>query len=338
MSFILTATPEIFAAATEGAASPCPPAVPSQSTSVDLFGAGHSAARALGQRVASGRSPFERFAIAGALLLGTALCTAAAVVLGWFTALTQTLALPFFLWRGPKTWQALKDNLWAIVQESVALGITVATICLPPMRPELRNHEAPLIVMIHGYAHSGAAWLYYDTELKDRGFECVALDWGHPLQSLETAAAKIRDQIEALGLPRDRQILAVGHSTGGVIAQRLLADGDVNGIVTLGAPHQGTPLAVLAPGRCMQQMRPSSPDLAGVNSADSLIGKPRTLIRASSDLLVPADSALLMQPGAEANDEPGITRLRGAAGGHISLLYSPQVVESIAQAARQLSS
>lgn len=304
---------------------------------VDLIGAIQQAGHVFCQRVMQGKGYTGRVGLALALSVGTALCTAVGIVVGLLAVVVQAMALPIFLVRGPRTWEAFKHNCIAIGQEAAAVGLAVATACLCPPRPEIRADDAsPCIVMIHGYAHSGAAWLYCQGALQKRGLTAVALDWGHPLQSLEGATTRIREQITALGLPATRPILAVGHSTGGVIAQRLLAEGAVQGIVTVGAPHTGTPLAVLAPGRCMRQMSPSSHHLEQVNSREDVRLAPRSLVRATMDLLVPAESALLLEDQIAYPTEPRTHRCCGASGGHISLLYSPRVVTIIEQTAARI--
>lgn len=100
----------------------------------------------------------------------------------------------------------------------------------------------------------------------------------------------------------------VGHSQGGLVARAYVkyygGAGEVDSLITLGAPHRGTYLANLANlagfGNCLtivacQQMLIGSSFLNDLNAGDDTIGNVRyTTIRTSGDLIVrPVDNATL---------------------------------------------
>jgi pimeloyl-ACP methyl ester carboxylesterase len=290
------------------------------------------AIRAFAAQVQSAKTLLGRVGLALGLSLGTLACTLVGIVAIAMAAIMQIVVCPILMARQRRVGESASSMLRALSQESLAVGMAISTACIKATRPDLTlNPDAPLVILIHGYAHSGAAWSYYQGELHKRGILAVALDWGHPLQSLEAATDRIKAELDRMGVGQ-RLVLAVGHSTGGVIAQRLLQEGKVHGIVALGAPLAGTPLAVLAPGRCMREMQVGSEVLRRVNEDHNVRDKPRCLVRATADLLVPPDSALLI-----AEQPDAITREpKGADGGHLSLLYSPRVLHIIEQQARDL--
>jgi pimeloyl-ACP methyl ester carboxylesterase len=304
---------------------------PEASRSIPLFKAIAASAQTFGEQVASRKSLLGRVAVGATLGIGTLVTTIVAIASALMALLVQAiLVLPGF-WPTTRRHESFGANLRAILQESQAVGLAIGTALIQPVKKQIQPSNEPLVIFVHGYAHSGAAWNYYQKQLKARGIETMALDWGGPLQSLEKATQTVTDKLNALGIG-DRKVIAVGHSTGGVIAQRLLDAGTVHGIVSLGGPLGGTPLAPLAPGKCMKQMRLKSQTLQEVNESLRRNSAPRYLVRATADLLVPPGSATL-------KDEPSVGRLkreRGSNGGHLSLLYSPRILDIIQEQTQSL--
>ena len=94
-------------------------------------------------------------------------------------------------------------------------------------------------VFLHGLASSGGTWQNAATRLSARAAitpQRPDLNWR---DTLESQADRLQTALG--GLPGST--IAVGHSNGGLVARQWSRLRPVGGIVTLGTPHQGAPLA-----------------------------------------------------------------------------------------------
>jgi triacylglycerol esterase/lipase EstA (alpha/beta hydrolase family) len=144
--------------------------------------------------------------------------------------------------------------------------------------------------------------------------------------SLENLAADYRLQIEAfLKATGAKRVDLAGHSMGGLLVRYLVEEGGlaakVRTVVSIAAPHQGSALAPLAPGRNLRQMRRGSGFLEKLNA-----GAPPASVRFVSicsthdNLVVPWNCAL------SPHGDNFILRYRG----HITLIMSGEVARKIA--------
>ncbi len=98
-----------------------------------------------------------------------------------------------------------------------------------------------LTVFLHGFNSNAASWAATASRLQARLHIVAAvpeLPWHLPYDSQATA---LNNAATAAGAPPN--MVVVGHSNGGLVARQLSTKRGVNGIVTLGSPHQGAPLA-----------------------------------------------------------------------------------------------
>jgi pimeloyl-ACP methyl ester carboxylesterase len=125
-------------------------------------------------------------------------------------------------------------------------------------------------------------------------------DLGLGFGDLGAAAQRAHDALVAAGA---REVDVVGHSLGGLVASYLLKRIDrgrrVRRVITLGAPHAGTPLAwlgavaTLGLARGLRQMLPGSRFLAELAAEPVPRGSELLAIAGDADAVVPESSALL---------------------------------------------
>lgn len=115
-----------------------------------------------------------------------------------------------------------------------ALVACVATPALAQQTP---------VVFVHGFNSSGGTWqdaaAHFSNQLAIQP-HVPTLDWKRPYG--EQAATL---QNSYAGLPNNT--IAIGHSNGGLISRQWSRSHDLAGIVTVGSPHRGAPLAANGP-------------------------------------------------------------------------------------------
>jgi pimeloyl-ACP methyl ester carboxylesterase len=119
-----------------------------------------------------------------------------------------------------------------MIRNLLALSIVVALSV-----PSIASAEDRPTVFIHGLASSSQTWDQAVSRLTPllaiQPFQ-VDLDWR---SFYETQAGQLQQQLGSL--PGD--VVAVGHSNGGVIARQWSRNRDVGSLITLGSPNQGAP-------------------------------------------------------------------------------------------------
>ena len=125
------------------------------------------------------------------------------------------------------------------------------------------------------------------------------------------------------------QVHWVGHSLGGVVIAEAIASGRLAGqvdtVVTLGAPFGGSPWAHLFPfGAITRALRGDSPSIAANRSRASAGGRPSAGITATFDMIVPGLRSVPPHPEVETVTVGGV--------GHLGMLLSQQVVSHIVAA------
>jgi triacylglycerol lipase len=184
-----------------------------------------------------------------------------------------------------------------------------------PSRPGPTWTNEP-VVLVHGMGHNTSAWIDLVDRLRAAGFVDL-----HPVSyrlgaDVPTIAAMLdRVVSRALHVSGASRVHVVAHSLGGVAARYWhdVLDGQrrADAIVSLGAPHGGTPWARLAVlPRQARDLVPGSPIL---DARDDY--RRWTTISGSLDVVVPASSSHLRT--SQRVDLPVV--------GHAGLLTSPVV-------------
>ncbi|WP_300160325.1 thioesterase domain-containing protein [Solidesulfovibrio sp.] len=265
------------------------------------------------------------FLAAAAVLAALA---ATAVSHGFAWAVARRRATPPFLER-PCEDRRARCRLLGLATSLVGFLGMGLTYPLGPVvgRPPARRPRPgePVVVCLHGLYHNPAAFLRLRPALVRRGLGFVVcpgyacLGRGADFEAVaQTLAARLRAE-----LPADAPLLFLGHSLGGALARRLAAEPDLGGrtlaAVTLGAPHGGSALAVLAVGRLGRSLVPSGP------VARILEGLPDPPGAALLSLASPVD-AMVVPLAALAVGRPAWREEATPAVSHVAMLWHPAVV------------
>jgi len=185
------------------------------------------------------------------------------------------------------------------------------------------------VVCLHGLYHSPAAFLAIRPALIRAGCSRVVVLAYHSFGTdFEAEAQRL---LAALGetVAPDAPVCFLGHSLGGLFARRLAAEPDLGrrtrGIVTLGTPHRGSALAVLALGRLGRSLRPGSALLARLATLPDPPDAVCTAIYSPVDGLVVPDAGL--DPG-----RPGWGHVVTPPVAHVAMLYHPAAIAMAAAA------
>jgi len=124
----------------------------------------------------------------------------------------------------------------------------------------------PPVFLVHGLYHNASAWIAYRWWLKRAGFRNVFVwsysSWKHSFSELAEQLEYWVNQMMAEHFPGQKAVL-IGHSLGGLLIRSCAAKPGMAqtlaGILTLGAPHQGSKLAVLGIGSLAQSLRYHGP-------------------------------------------------------------------------------
>ena len=171
--------------------------------------------------------------------------------------------------------------------------------------------EGRVLLMQHGYVNNGAVWFFTARALEARGYRVFTMDQP-PFACIDTMGDLLAERVaEVLRLTGTKQLTLIAHSMGGLICRAYLRrhGGDnVDQLITLGSPHQGTFHARLARGANGLQMRSGNVWLTALGQ--SLVGIPFTSIYSIHDTIIsPQDSSVVV----------GATNVRLAGVGHVSM-------------------
>lgn len=120
-----------------------------------------------------------------------------------------------------------------------------------PTSEECDPNQTP-ILLIHGFTGSSNNWLFQAYNLKKAGHRNIfTINLGSAFQDMDSCADKVHDMVELIKERTGRSDLTmIGHSMGGLVGihyhQKYPEDVEVKDIITLGAPLDGTRVAVLA--------------------------------------------------------------------------------------------
>ena len=187
----------------------------------------------------------------------------------------------------------------------------------------------PTVVCLHGLYHTPAAFLAIRPALARAGCSQVVIPAYRSIGTdFETEAQRLLAVLRATVAP-DAPLCFLGHSLGGLLARRLAAEPDLarrtRAVVTLGTPHQGSSLAVLAVGRLGRSLRPGSPLLARLAALPDPPGARCTALYSPVDGLVVPDVGL--DPG-----RPGWQQVVTPPVAHVAMLYHPATIALVVAA------
>lgn len=205
---------------------------------------------------------FAILAVVGVLIAAAAM----AVSQIWALCAALRHAPPPFL-RAACQGGRLRCRLLALVTSFggyCAMGLTLPLGPFVGRAPRrIARGREPVVVCLHGLYHNPAAFLCFRPALARRGFGLVLCPGYSSLGTdFETVAQALAARLRAW-LPPDAPLCFLGHSLGGLLSRRLMAEADFGrrtlACVTLGAPHGGSSLAALAFGRLGRSLVPGGP-------------------------------------------------------------------------------
>lgn len=224
----------------------------------------------------------------------------------------------------------LSHLLRALGSDALALEVELGRMALEPWRAAPESAAAPgqrrPVLLIHGFACSGAVWRPLLARLRAAGVGPVRAVSLEPLLSgIETHAAQLIQELENLeSRGGGGAVRIVAHSMGGLVARaalRGIRPGLVDRLITIGTPHHGTALACRFGWPSARQMCLGSVWLSELNaSQEGRLGIPvTTLYSVDDNYVIPARSARLQ--GARTVEMQGL--------GHLGLLNSKRVLEQV---------
>ena len=139
--------------------------------------------------------------------------------------------------------------------------------------PAPKPASLPLL-LVHGVGVNDGVWFFLRRDLARRGLGPVyTINHGPPLAGIEHFAGQLAARIDAIcSATGAARVALITHSMGGLVARaylRRVGGARIARLVTVGTPHHGSMLAWTFAGRCLAQMRPGSPWLAGINAGEN---------------------------------------------------------------------
>lgn len=177
------------------------------------------------------------------------------------------------------------------------------------------------VLLVHGYQCNRGFWSWQRTRLQNAGWSIATLNLEPVFASIDIYGEQIHRRVEEIcAATGTAQVNLVGHSMGGLAARAYLrAHGAarVARLVTLGAPHHGSRLALTGLGINARQMETDSEWLADLNEpgANPLPDRTATVWSPYDNYVMPQDSARL---------DEARTHNVGAVG-HLAMAFSPAI-------------
>jgi triacylglycerol lipase len=190
-----------------------------------------------------------------------------------------------------------------------------------------REPAARPVLLVHGFGGTKSSWSYLARTLRARGLIFDAISYAPFGTSVEQVADQLAAEVaRMLSRTGAEKVHLVGHSLGGVVIAEAIASGRLAGqvdtVVTLGAPFGGSPWAHLFPfGAITRALRGDSPLLRRIAGAPVPEGVRWLAFTATFDMIVPGLRSVPPHPEVETVTVGGV--------GHLGMLLSQQVVGRI---------
>ena len=200
---------------------------------------------------------------------------------------------------------------------------------LPPVQPRTEPPARP-VMLVHGFCGSQSSWSLLARTLRARGLTVEAISYTPFGTTVEQLADRLVAEVNRIvSETRSDKVHLVGHSLGGVVIAKAIADGRLDGlvdtVVTLGSPFGGSPWASFLPfGEVPRALREGSPLLRRLASTPQTDGVRWLAFTAGLDIIVPGLRSVPTHAHVESITIGDV--------GHLGLLLSQRVVERIADA------
>jgi triacylglycerol esterase/lipase EstA (alpha/beta hydrolase family) len=191
-----------------------------------------------------------------------------------------------------------------------------------------RQNRNP-VILLHGFAMNRTNWIWLGRRLAARGIGPLYGTSYFSPQSVRRSARRLADFVEEVLAREDgARVDIVAHSLGGVVARYYIERMDgakrVRHLVTIGSPHQGTAVAHFGPLiPSALESRRGSALLAEIGPLAAREGISYTSIWSRSDAIIEPPESSSIVPAGEDRVFDDL--------GHLSLLLSPRVLDSVAE-------
>lgn len=223
-----------------------------------------------------------------------------------------------FAYRSPAPRLSLWQSLSMMLNEYLAFILTFVLV-IPFERlwmpgDRLRPCQLP-IVLVHGYGCSRGVWWKIRRDLEAAGHTVASVSLTPPYTSVGKLVPQLKTRIdEVCAACEAQQVILIAHSMGGLVCRSYLSRhgiSQVNRLISIASPHQGSELARIGLGQNAREMEPGSLWLSDL--AAEPVAIPFTSIRTPHDnYVMPQDNQRLS--GAEDVELAGI--------GHLAVLYA----------------
>lgn len=186
------------------------------------------------------------------------------------------------------------------------------------------------ILLVHGYASNRGMWVRFRQRLLAAHMGPIySLNLEPLFGGIDEFATQLHKRIEDVCQESgSTQVVVIAHSMGGIVSRAYMAThgaGRVAALVTLGSPHQGTRMAALGIGRCVDQMRAGGEWLSTLQdkegAAEYAMPPTLSIYTKNDDLAYPPESAELAW-----SENVAVSGV-----GHVGLLFSAEVFVLVQQ-------
>jgi pimeloyl-ACP methyl ester carboxylesterase len=185
------------------------------------------------------------------------------------------------------------------------------------------------LVFVGGFGAPGNEWPLTPIRrsARERGWRTKYFNERLVFGPLATSAGRLVDLVDELDRIHDT-IVVIGHSMGGLVAEHAAALGaPIDGLVTIGTPHQGHYLSRFGPLPIMRDMGTNSAYLRGVAMIHGE-RPPILVVTAAKDRLVPKSGSRPNRPH---------TFLEVPNVGHLRVIFDQSTAETIMEWADALA-
>ena len=185
------------------------------------------------------------------------------------------------------------------------------------------------LVFVGGFGAPGNEWPLTPIRrsARERGWRTKYFNERLVFGPLATSAGRLVDLVDELDKTHDT-IVVIGHSMGGLVAEHAAALGaPIDGLVTIGTPHQGHYLSRFGPLPIMRDMGTNSAYLRGVAVIPGE-RPPILVVTAAKDRLVPKSGSRPNRPH---------TFLEVPNVGHLRVIFDQSTAETIMEWADALA-
>ena len=177
------------------------------------------------------------------------------------------------------------------------------------------------LVFVGGFAAPGNQWPLTPIRrsAREQGWRTRYFNERLAFGPLATSAERLVNLIDELADIHET-VVVIGHSMGGLVAEHAAALGaPIDGLVTIGTPHQGHFLSGFGPLKVMREMGTNS---AYLRSVEAIPGKrpPILVVTAAKDRLVPKSATRPNRPHALL-EVPNV--------GHLGVIFDQSAADAI---------